>query len=892
MKTENSNAQDCINLAAPRRDNHVHYELRPCQGLLWTLLFVFTMSVSGVAQQDVISTVVGGGPSGIPAVNADLSVVQHLTYDRHGNLYFTSTGQFRLYKIDGRGVITVVAGNGSWGYSGDGGPAVNAQIQGWGVAVDDSEPANVYLADSFNCLVRKIDQSTGIITTVAGSVAYPAGGAPYPQCGYSGDGGPANQAQLNYVSGLAIDPRNNDLYIADYQNGLVRKVAGGTATGTITTVAGGGGTGSAAECGGLPPYGDGASATQAFLCYPQGLALDTTVSPANIFITEGSWGARCTIREVIGSSQNIYLVAGSYNFCAYSDNVPANLGLMNNPQQIQLSVKGRTSTLTFADWGNSSVRQFTVTYRGGIPEPGIISTIAGGYYGYCGDGGPAIYACLANPTGVAYDRDGNLFIGEFGNSLVREVDNDTGNIKTAAGWGYYGGTVTNYSNPIGVGTVAGTDIALYQPRSVNAIAGTHEIFIGGGSTPVVYKFNGKTGKVRAFAGNGIPGFGGDGTPAHSGGTEFNYPVGEAVDSKGNVYIGDNNCAIREVIASTGVITTIVGGTAGNLNGCGESGDNGPATQAQINGLGVIAIDAHDNLYFTEFYSCDIRKVVLATGVISTVAGNQICGFNGDYGLATATQLNAPGAVTLDAAGNLYIADDFNHRVRKVDAGSGYLHTIAGDAYPGYSGDGIAIYNSLFYLSQIAADANGNVFIADEGNGLVRWVDPGGQLVSFAGQPYSYGYSGDGGLALAATMNSPSGITQDGDGNFFVSDHNNGVVRKITAFAGYGRSTGQLSYDPQRAGTKSANKSIVLSAIGPVTMTGITVTDGFEETDNCVGERFKAGQTCLIKVRFSPRQSGSYAGQLTIASDAFLPNQANTVYLTGEGAATGGMPARK
>jgi hypothetical protein len=851
--------------------------------LLLTVLVAFAPSVSATAQQDIITTVAGNGPNGIPAVNADVSVVQHLAYDRQGNLYFTSTGQNRLYKIDRFGTITVVAGNGMPGYSGDGGPAASAEILGWGVAVDNAIPANVYLADSFNCLVRKIDQSTGIISTVAGLVNYPAGGAPYPSCGFSGDGGPANQAQLNYVAGLALDPRNDDLYIAEYQNGLVRKVAGGTATGTITTVAGGGGTDGPAQCEGSAPYGDGAPATQAYLCFPQGLALDTTVSPANLFITEGSFGARCTVREVVGSSRNIYLVAGSYNNCAYLDNVPATQGLINNPQQIQVSVKGATSTLVFADWGNALIRQFTLTYSGHVPQPGIIKPIAGnGVSGYCGDNIPASEACLSSPTGVIYDAFGNLFIGEFGNNRVREVARETGNINTVAGWGFDGNTITTYSDPANLGKVPASGLSLNMPRSVTAIPGSSQVFIGGGPTPAVYEFDTVTGHAKTFAGNGIPGFAGDGAPANGAGTELNYPVGEAIDSRGNIYIADNNCAIREVSPYTGDITTITGGSEGQLNGCGYSGDNGPATAAQINGLGAIAIDSHDNLYFSEFYTCDVRKVVLATGVITTVAGTHICGFNGDYGAATNTQINGPGAVAVDDENHLYISDAFNQRIRKVNLIGGTLETIAGNGIAGYSGDGIAINNSLFDPNQITSDRSGNVFIADQNNNLLRWVDPAGQIVSFAGIPGVYGYSGDGGAATAAALNVPTGITQESSGNFYVSDMFNNVIRKVTAFAGYGRSTAQLTFEKQRIGSSCRHQSITLSAIGPVTIRGITTPAGFKEIDNCRGRRLDAGETCRIDVAFTPTKGGIVEGKLSIASNAFFANQGNTVDLTGEG----------
>ena len=251
--------------------------------------------VLSAAAQDVISTVVGGGPNNLPGTTANLNrLIQRLS-----TLRATSTWprhqQHRIFKISTSGVVTVVAGTGVAGYSGDGAAAVNAELDTpWGVAVDTASPANVYIGDTANCLVRKVNQTTGIITTVAGKTT----SATSSTCGYTGNGGPAVGAELYYPGGLAVDSGDN-IYVAEYYNGVVRKISAG---GTITLAAGSGGsTTTGNNCGGASPYGDGGAGTSAYLCYPQSVSLDTTVSPANVFISQASAGGRCAIREVVGS---------------------------------------------------------------------------------------------------------------------------------------------------------------------------------------------------------------------------------------------------------------------------------------------------------------------------------------------------------------------------------------------------------------------------------------------------------------------------------------------------------------------------------------------------------------------------------------------------------------
>ena len=623
------------------------------------------------------------------------------------------------------------------------------------------------------------------------------------------------------------------------------------ATGTIATFAGGGGsTTSSNNCQGSAPYGDGAAANQSYLCQPVGVAVDGSVSPANVFISDSS---RCVVREVVGSSGKIYQVAGTYGgVCGFLDGVAANTGRLYYPYQLQIQVAGATTTVETADNANYRIRQFPVTLAGGVPTPGTITTIAGDGTGFSGDGGPATKAGVTAPTGVVFDSAGDFYISDSSNR-VRKVTKSTGFISTVVGWGPNGTGQTNYSDPVGLANVTGTGPAFYQPFGVFADPASTKVYIGGYSSENVYVYNSATAEVSNFAGNGIAGFVGDGSAATNPGAELNLPAGMAKDSSGNIYIVDGgNCVVREVAASTGILSTVVG----TPDRCGYSGDNGVATSAQLNGPNGIAIDAENNLYISEYYNCSVRKVNAQTKIITTYVGTGTgsCGYNGD-GESTSAEINRPQGVALDGFGNLYIADANNNRIRKVDANFGFITTIAGDGSGSYTPDGVATAVVINNPQGVAADANGNVFFSDTYNDLVRWVDPAGTLVTFGGTPDVNGIGGNGGPATSAMLYYPTGIAQDSGGNFYIADYNNDRIAKITPFAGYGRSTKELVFDKQGVGTTSEYQTVILSAIGPVTIDTITVTGAFKEYDDCAGAELVAGETCEIDVYFSPTAVG-------------------------------------
>jgi sugar lactone lactonase YvrE len=283
------------------------------------------------------------------------------------------------------------------------------------------------------------------------------------------------------------------------------------------------------------------------------------------------------------------------------------------------------------------------------------------------------------------------------------------------------------------------------------------------------------GIITTVAGNGTNGYSGDGGAATN--AELNGPHGVAVDATGNLFIADcNNFRIRKVGAN-GIIATVAG------NGTfGYSGDGGAATNAELYAPEGVTVDATGNLFIADFGNNRIRKVG-ANGIISTVAGNGTNGYFGDGGAATNAQLYAPFAVAMDITGNLFIADYGNNCIRKVGA-NGIITTVAGNGTNGYSGDGGAATNAeLNSPYGVAVDASGNLLISDSPNNVIRKVGANGIITTVAGNGYDAGtgyggYSGDGGAATNAELNVPHSVAVDASGNLFIADYDNNRIRKV------------------------------------------------------------------------------------------------------------------
>jgi len=351
--------------------------------------------------------------------------------------------------------------------------------------------------------------------------------------------------------------------------------------------------------------------------------------------------------------------------------------------------------------------------------PGTITTVAGGG-STLGDGGPATNAALWFPFDVTTDTAGNLYIADLNNSRVRKVEASTGVITTVAG-------------------------------------------------------------------NGIAAFSGDGGSATA--ASLQYPVGVAVNSAGDIYIADtNNHRIRKVSAGTGVITTVAGTgyRTGIIDGPGgnpqdDLGDGGPAIGATLAQPYRVAIDVVGNLYISDTYNSRIRKVDASTGIISTVAGGGLTPCGGDGGPATSANIAGPIGIAFDGAGNLYIASWSCHRVRKVDAVSGTITTVAGTGANGLSSDGgQATSATLFGPAGVALDAAGNLFIGDQYNNRIRRVDTAtGIITTVAGGGSTLG---DGGPATSANLSNPVAVCLDAAGSLYIADATNHRIRRVVGVA--------------------------------------------------------------------------------------------------------------
>jgi centrosomal CEP192-like protein/NHL repeat-containing protein len=796
------------------------------------LLAALLVSLPAMSQ-DVISTVIGGGPNGIPAIDANLYNPYGVAVDSSGNFYIAAFNQHRVFKVTtSSGKISVVAGSGAVGYSGDGvaGGAANASLDHpFAVAVDGS--LNVYIADQYNCVIRKVD-TTNTITTIAGIPN---------SCGYSGDTGKGTSAQIYYPQGVAVDTFGN-LYIGDQNNCVVRKVI--LSTDIISTYAGN------HTCG---YSGDNGLATAAELYTVSGLAAD---SSGNLFIADTG---NCVIREVVKSSGKIQTVAGNHT-CGFSgDGALATSAEMN--QVLAVTVNG--TTVTFADYYNQRVRQFTVA--------GNINTVAGtgsACAGVCGEGGAATSAQLYYPLGVATTSGGTIYIGNNYNYVVDKFT--VGGILNVAAGNHSPTMETLITGAPATGVVLNYPYALADDSSGNVyIADSHNF--------MVREDVKSTGLVNFFAGNGTYGYTGDGGTAAT--AEITYDYGVAKDSSGNVYIADSsNCLVREV-NTAGNISTFAGLVVSGSPRCGYSGDGGPAKSAEMNAPYAVAVDSKNNVYIADFNNDVIRKV--SGGTITTIAGiGGINGYSGDGGPATNALLYGPAALAVDPSGNVFIADYYNCRVREVNGATGIITTVAGNGYCNFQGDGLAIDTGVAYPQGVAVDANDNLFIGDDAN-RVRWVAPNGVITTIAGNGAS-AYGGDGGPATAAQLYTPTGVALDPSGNILVSDYNNSRVRGITAFPAVSTSTGSMAFGLTAVGATSSPETLIVSAYGPVSISNISTSANFSEADNCPAN-MTSGSTCIMYVYFVPTASGNLNGSVTINSNGFF-NPVNSVSLAGLGSA--------
>jgi sugar lactone lactonase YvrE len=603
------------------------------------------------------------GGDGGPGNEAILDLPSSVVVDTNDNVIISDQANYRLRLLEPNGIITTICGTGEPGYSGDGGPATQAQLdapKGQSAApagrIDIDDRNRIYIADTGNHCIRMINE-VGTITTIAGT----------GEQGYSGDGGPATAAQLNTPSDVAV-AHNGTIYIADTMNNVVRHVK---LDGTIETVAGTGERGFS---------GDGGPATEATLDRPYGL----TVGPnGNVYVCDTH---NQRIREITGTASE----------------VPPTPIPSPTPVIIPCS-----------------------------DEAGTVCTYAGtGQTGFNGDGNDRLHTVLYWPFDIEFTASGRQIVIDWNNHRVREILPD-GTFTTVMGTDFVGDGPLDFSDL----TPEGAD-----PLTVNLNHPTDMKEFSNGDLMLMAWHNHKirelvkdTNRVFVLGGRGAD-FKGDGGPFKD--ALINQPPHGEFDADGNLFfIDQRNERIRVIYSfdrdrGDGIIQTVVGTGEQGFNG------DGVALETQVNfpaggnpePSGSLAIDkATGTLYFSDTDNHRIRKVVFTSpdflqGTVTTVAGTGEPGFSGDGGPADQAQIDYPEDIEIGPDGNLYFADTDNNRVRMIDLSDNTIHTVAGSGDSGYSGDGGPALDAAFTRPfGVAFDADGDLYISDTFNSRIRKV---------------------------------------------------------------------------------------------------------------------------------------------------------------------------
>lgn len=667
-----------------------------------------------------ITTIAGIPPfngDGIIATDANLYSPTSFAVDKLGNIFIVDTLNYRIRRVDVQtGIISTVAGNGSPIFGGDGDLAIKAGLVPTDIAIDSMD--NLLIADTGNHRIRKVDSKTGLITTIAG------GGT------ILGDSPSPTDVKLLFPEGVTVDSIGNIL-IADTFNRRIRKID--AKTGAISIIAGGG----------FGFDGDGDPAIEASFRLPVGIAVD---GQDNIFIADA---LNNRIRRIDAKTTIINTVAGNGSG-QFVDNVPPRNSGLRNPQDIFVDSQGN---LFIADSGNNRIRKVDASKN-------IITTVAGSdpFGGFSGDNGLATNALLFAPTGVVLDPKGNLLIVDANNERIRKVDSTTNIITTIAGKNRFGFS--------GDGDLA-TKAMLGGPLGI-AIDKQGNILFADTINGCIRQID-KSGIISTIAGNGKQGFSGDGGIATQ--ATMNFPSALTIDSSGNIFIADTfNNRVRRIDATTKIITTIAG------NGKNEfSGDGGLATEAGLVLPSSVAVDSKNNILILTLDG-RIRKVD-SSGKITRIVGTGEQAFGGDNGQAINAILNFPSAIVLDKLDNIFIADTDNNRIRRVDASTGIITTVAGNGKVEFSGDGKpAISAGILFAIAITIDNNNNLIIGD--NSRIRRVNSTTGIIDTIVGTGFLGASGDGGSALKASLTRTDGIVVDSSDNLYFTDINSNIVRMV------------------------------------------------------------------------------------------------------------------
>ena len=522
------------------------------------------------------------------------------------------------------------------------------------------------------------------------------------------------------------------------------------------------------------------AALSASIGFPESIAFD---SAGNAYIANSYLYANQIVE--VSTTGIVTVVAGNGTLGGYSgDGGPATSAALNQPEGVFVDGSGN---IFIADTENSVIREVVASTGNIQTVVGVNYDASGGSACLSGgDGGLAASAYLCEPYSVFVDGFGNIFIADFGNSTIREVVASTGNIATIAGTpdtpGYLdnvkaidaqldlpGGVFVDKSGNIIISDTFNSVIRVVNPGATAVVVAGTSIPAGFIETVAGSQYDSIEGTACQLTG--------DGGPALS--AFLCLPIGVSVDGSENIFVADwANFAIREV-ASSGNISTVAG-TLGvdcqtyATTGC---GNGGPATSAGLNYPSGVTLNS-GNIFIADTEDFEVREVT--GGNIQAFAGNATAAYSGDGGSPTNAELNNPGSVFVDNFGNVFIADTSNSVIREIVASTGDITTVAGNGMAGYSGDGVAATaTELNFPGGIFVDAQGDIFIADTANSAIREVVAAtGKIQTVAGTPGTGGYSGDGGAPTSALLDNPYGVVVDISGNIFIADTNNSAIRVV------------------------------------------------------------------------------------------------------------------